>query len=175
MLRPTVYPTLRDNVTHAGIFVCFLFLICGASRLARFNISINPQPRNPGKPGSKFFVGMPIPAGAGVIAAVVHCFDGSPIHDARTSLVWLLLILFTGYLMVSNWRFWSAKEITSGGRQPFQVVALLALLGALIAWKSEWMLMIIALGYLLSGVFARLAYSWGRRRRRSQKPGPGAA
>src|ERR1035437_4793571 len=94
MLPLTVYPTLRDNVVHAGIFVCFLFLICGASRLARFNISINPQPRNPGKPGSKFFVGMPIPAGAGVIAAVVHCFDGSPIYNPWTALVWLLLILF---------------------------------------------------------------------------------
>ena len=175
MLPLTVYPTLRDNVVHAGIFVCFVFLICGASRLARFNISINPQPRNPGKPGSKFFVGMPIPAGAGVIAAVIHCFDGSPIYDPRTALVWLLLILFTGFLMVSNWRFWSAKEITSGGRQPFQVVALLALLGALIVWRSDWMLMIIALGYLVSGVFARLAYSWGRRRRRSQGPGLPAA
>jgi CDP-diacylglycerol--serine O-phosphatidyltransferase len=174
MLRSSVYPTLQDNVMHAGIFVCFLFLICGASRLARFNISINPQPRNPGKPGSKFFVGMPIPAGAGVIAAVVHKFDGSPIYDARMSLVWLLLILFTGYLMVSNWRFWSAKEITSGGRQPFQVVALLALLGALIVWNSEWMLIIIALSYLVSGVFARLAYSWGRRRRRSQGSGLGS-
>jgi CDP-diacylglycerol--serine O-phosphatidyltransferase len=172
MLPLTVYPRLRDNVVHAGIFVCFLFLICGASRLARFNISINPQPRNPGKPGRKYFVGMPIPAGAGVIAAVVHCFDGSPIYNPWTALVWLMLILFTGFLMVSNWRFWSAKEITSGGRQPFQVVSLLALVGALIAWKSELMLMVIGLGYLVSGVIARLAYSWGRRRRRSLGPGP---
>jgi len=170
MLPLTVYPTLRDNVVHAGIFVCFLFLICGASRLARFNISINPQPRNPGKPGSKFFVGMPIPAGAGVIAAVVHCFDGSPIYNPWTALVWLALILFTGFLMVSNWRFWSAKEITGGGRQPFQAVALIALVGALIAWKSQYMLMVIALGYLVSGVVARLAYSWGRRRRHTQGP-----
>jgi CDP-diacylglycerol--serine O-phosphatidyltransferase len=138
--------------------------------LARFNISVNPQPRNPGKPGSKFFVGMPIPAGAGVIAAVIHCFDGSPIYDPRTALVWLALILFTGFLMVSNWRFWSAKEITSGGRQPFQVVALLALVGALIVWNSEWMLMVIALGYLVSGVLARLAYSWGHRRRHPRTP-----
>jgi CDP-diacylglycerol--serine O-phosphatidyltransferase len=172
MLPTAVYPELRENVLHAGIFVCFLFLICGASRLARFNISVNPQPRNPGKPGSKFFVGMPIPAGAGVIAAVIHCFDGSPIYDPRTALVWLLLILFTGFLMVSNWRFWSAKEITSGGRQPFQVVALLALVGALIAWKSEYMLLVIALGYLVSGVIARLAYAWGRRRRRPRAAGP---
>jgi len=171
MLPETAYPALRDNVLHGGLLVCFLFLICGASRLARFNIAVNPQPRNPGKPGSKFFVGMPIPAGAGVIAAVVHCFDGSPIYNAWTSLVWLVLILFASFLMVSNWRFWSAKEITSGNRQPFQLFALIALIGALIAWKSEWMLMVIALGYLLSGVFARLAYSWGRRRRHAHGPG----
>jgi CDP-diacylglycerol--serine O-phosphatidyltransferase len=170
MLPMTVHPDLRENVVHAGVFVCFLFLICGASRLARFNISTNPQPRNPGKPGSKFFVGMPIPAGAGVVAAVVHCFRGSPIDNPWTALVWLALILFTGFLMVSNWRFWSAKEITSGGRQPFQVVALIALVGALIAWKSELMLMVIALGYLVSGVFARLAYSWAHRRRHPRGP-----
>jgi CDP-diacylglycerol--serine O-phosphatidyltransferase len=47
MLPVTVlHGTLRENVVHAGVFVCFLFLICGASRLARFNISVNPQPRN---------------------------------------------------------------------------------------------------------------------------------
>jgi len=170
MLPMTEYLTLRQNVVHAGVFVCFIFLICGASRLARFNISINPQPRNPGKPGKKFFVGMPIPAGAGVIAAVVHCFDGSPIYNPWTALVWLCLILFTGYLMVSNWRFWSAKELTSGERHPFQLVTLIALIGALIAWNSQLMLMVIALGYLVSGLMARLAYSWGRRRRRSAGP-----
>ena len=140
--------------------------------MARFNISINPQPRNPGRPGHKYFVGMPIPAGAGVIAAVVHCFDGSPIYDPRTALVWLGLILFTGFLMVSNWRFWSGKEITVGEqRHPFQLFALMALVGALIAWNSEIMLMVIALGYLVSGVLARLAYAWGRRRRRSHRTG----
>jgi CDP-diacylglycerol--serine O-phosphatidyltransferase len=158
---------IRENVMHGGVFVCFLFLICGASRLARFNISVNPQPRNPGKPGKKFFVGMPIPAGAGVIAAVVHCFRGSPIDNAWVSVVWLALILFSGFLMVSSWRFWSAKEITDGGRHPFQVFALIGLIGALIAWNSELMLMVIALGYLVSGVMARLAYSWGRRRRQA--------
>jgi CDP-diacylglycerol--serine O-phosphatidyltransferase len=169
-MLPMMDPKLLDNVMHAGVLVCFLFLICGASRLARFNISVNPQPRNPGKPGKKFFVGMPIPAGAGVIAAVVHYFNGSPIDNPWIALVWLALILFTGFLMVSNWRFWSAKEITSGERHPFQAFALIGLVGALIAWKSELMLMVIALGYLVSGVFARLAYSWGHRRRHSHAP-----
>jgi CDP-diacylglycerol--serine O-phosphatidyltransferase len=172
MLPLTVHPDLRQNVLHAGVFVCFLFLVCGASRLARFNISKNPQPRNPGKPGHKFFVGMPIPAGAGIVAAVVHFFSGAPIHYPWIALVWLLLLLFTGFLMVSNWRFWSAKEVTSGDRHPARLFTLIAVIGALIAWKSEWTLMILAFGYLVSGVFARLAYSWGRRRRHSRQPGP---
>jgi len=175
MLPVGAHPELRENVLHAGVFVCFLFLICGASRLARFNISVNPQPRNPGRPGHKYFVGMPIPAGAGVIAAVVHCFDGAPIYDPYTALVWLALILFTGFLMVSSWRFWSGKEIGMNERHPFQLPAVIALVGALIAWKSEYMLMVIALGYLVSGVLARLAYSWGRARRHAHPPGPPAA
>ena len=172
LLPATIEPALRANVVHAGVCGCFLFVICGASRLARFNISVNPQPRNPGKPGRKYFVGMPIPAGAGVVAAVVHCFGGSPVDNPWLALAWLCLVLFTGFLMVSNWRFWSAKELTSGNRQPFQIVALLAFVGALIAWKSQVMLMVIAIGYLLSGLLARLAYSWGRRRRHSLGSAP---
>ncbi len=157
---------------HAGVFVCFLFLICGASRLARFNIGANPQPRNPGKPGHKFFVGMPIPAGAGIVAATVHFFSGAPIVNPWIALVWLLLLIFTGFLMVSSWRFWSAKEVTSGDRHPARFFTLIAVIFALIFWNSEWALMIIAFGYLISGVLARLAYSWGRRRRHPQHPGP---
>jgi CDP-diacylglycerol--serine O-phosphatidyltransferase len=172
MLPLTVHPNLRENVLHAGVFVCFLFLICGASRLARFNIGTNPQPRNPGKPGHKFFVGMPIPAGAGIVAATVHFFNGAPIVNPWIALVWLLLLLFTGYLMVSSWRFWSAKEVTSGDRHPARFFTLMAVIFALIFWNSEWALMIIAFGYLISGVLARLAYSWGRRRRSSRGTGP---
>jgi len=169
LLPMAPYHDLRQRIVHIGVFVCFLFLICGASRLARFNISVNPQPRNPGRPGRKYFVGMPIPAGAGVIAAVIHFYDGSPIYDTRMSVLWLLLIAGTGFLMVSSWRFWSGKEIRVGEyRHPFQMVALLALIGVLLVMYSEWMLIVLALGYLVSGVLARLAYSWERRRRQTR-------
>ncbi|HZY72213.1 MAG TPA: CDP-diacylglycerol--serine O-phosphatidyltransferase [Edaphobacter sp.] len=166
MLPEAASSALRGQILHLGVFVCFIFLICGASRLARFNISTNPQPRNPGRPGHKYFVGMPIPAGAGVICAVVHCFGGSPIVSAWIAAVWLCLIAFTGFLMVSNWRFWSGKEISLGGRHPFQLVAVIAVAGALIVLYSRYMLIVLALGYLVSGVVARLAYSWSRERRR---------
>ncbi len=167
MLPVDSFPQLRHSVVPLGVVVCFLFLICGACRLARFNISINPQPKNPGRPGRKYFVGMPIPAGAGVIASVVHFFDGSWIDDPRYAILWLLLIIGTGFLMVSSWRFWSGKEIDSSGRKPFQFFVLMALVIAVIVAYSEWALLFIALGYLVSGVIARLAYSWGRKRRLS--------
>ena len=167
MLPELEHPQLRGQLMHIGIFVCFIFLVCGASRLARFNISTNPQPRNPGRPGKKYFVGMPIPAGAGVISSVIHFQRGSPIDNPWISLVWLGLLLFTSFLMVSNWRFWSAKELTSGGRRPFQLVAWIVTIGTLIALYHQYMLIIIAMAYLVSGVVARLAYSWSRERRHS--------
>ncbi len=167
MLPEMQHPEMRGQLMHVGVFVCFIFLICGASRLARFNISINPQPRNPGRPGKKYFVGMPIPAGAGVISSVIHLQRGSPIYNPWISLVWLCLLLFTSFLMVSNWRFWSAKEITSGSRHPFQLVAVIAVIGALIVLYHQYMLFLLAMAYLVSGVVARLAYSWSRGRRQS--------
>ena len=165
MLWPTLHPELAESVIPLGVIICFMFLICGACRLARFNIAVNPQPRNPGRPGSKFFVGMPIPAGAGVIASVIHFQRGSPIHDPLISVVWMLLILGAGFLMVSSWRFWSGKEVTSGQRQSPRTIATTVLLIALIAFFSRYALIIIALGYLVSGVTARLAYSWQFKRR----------
>jgi len=160
---PTAYPELQVRLTHFGAVICFLFLICGACRLARFNISVNPQPRNPGRPGRKYFVGMPIPAGAGTVAAVIHFEDGSPIHNAWISLLWLALIALVGFLMVSNWRFWSGKELDISQRRSGRLIALFALLASIIIFESEYALLVLAMVYLLSGVFARLAYSWGRR------------
>jgi len=77
------------KLTQVGAIASFLFLVAGASRLARFNITSNAQPSNPGRPGKKYFVGMPIPAGAGVIAAVVHFTGGDPLVCGTTALTWL--------------------------------------------------------------------------------------
>jgi CDP-diacylglycerol--serine O-phosphatidyltransferase len=162
-LSPSSHPEIEARVMHFGVVVCFLFLICGACRLARFNISTNPQPRNPGRPDRKYFVGMPIPAAAGVLAAVIHFEGGSPVHNLWLSLVWLALVAFTGFLMVSSWRFWSGKEIDTNTRKPGRLLVLLVVvIGVVVEWHQT-ALMVIALGYLLSGVMARLAYSWNRR------------
>src|ERR1700693_4687679 len=118
------------KLAQLGAIASFLFLIAGASRLARFNITSNPQPSNPGRPGKKYFVGMPIPAGAGVIAAVVHFSAGDPLVSWYTALTWLAMVTMVGYLMVSTWRFYSFKDIDFKSRHPFRLILFLAALFA---------------------------------------------
>ena len=158
------------KLTQLGGIACFLFLVAGASRLARFNITSNPQPSNPGRPGKKYFVGMPIPAGAGVIAAVVHFRDGEPIGSWYTALTWVAMVATVGYLMVSTWRFYSFKDIDFRSRHPFRLILLLAALIAAIAAFSGPVLFGIALLYMASGVFWRL--QWIFRRRNPRPPPP---
>src|SRR5438046_4251765 len=101
--------------------------MAGTSRLARFNITANPQPSNPGPPGKKYFVGMPIPAGAGVIAAVVHFSGGDPIASWWTAVTWMLVVVAVAYLMVSTWRVYRFKEIDFRSSQRFHIIFLFGL------------------------------------------------
>ena len=160
-LMPNLWLTqgeLHIKLTQLGACASFLFLIAGASRLARFNITSNPQPTNPGRPGKKYFVGMPIPAGAGVLAAVVHFWRGDPIRGIAAAMVWTALVTTVGYLMVSTWRFYSFKDIDFRSRHPFRLIVLFAALFALIFFFSQRVLFAIALLYMVSGVFWRLQW-----------------
>ena len=165
-LPDSINAQLHMHLLQAGAFICFLFLLGGASRLARFNISHNPQPRNPGRPDRKYFVGMPIPAAAGLLAAAVHFFNGYPVLEWWVAAPWLILIGLCSYLMVSTWRFWSAKEINLARSHPFRLILLLAVVAWILYHFSSVTLFTVALVYMFSGIWARAAYGWQRRRRR---------
>lgn len=168
-LMPTIALTdWNIKLTQLGAIASFLFLMAGASRLARFNITTNPQPSNPGRPGKKYFVGMPIPAGAGVIAAVVHFVSGVPLGSWYTAVTWLAMVAAVGYLMVSTWRFYSFKDIDFGSRRPARLIVLFGALIAAIWFFSKPVLFAIALLYTFSGVVWRL--QWIFRRRRQPPP-----
>lgn len=156
-------PDLHIKLAQFGLIASFLFLVAGASRLARFNIQHNPQPSNPGRPGKKYFVGMPIPAGAGVIAAVVHFDRGQPLPFWWLAAVWLGVLVLVAFLMVSTWRFPSFKDLYLSRRHPFQMLVLMCGIGALIWFYSEYVLFIIAAAYMFSGIFTRFAWIIRRR------------
>lgn len=164
-LPDSINPNLRMHLLQAGAFICFLYLIGGASRLARFNISHDPSPRNPGRPGRKYFVGMPIPAAAGFLAATVHLCYGIPVQAWWIAIPWLVLVGLTGFLMVSTWRFWSGKEINLTRSHPFQLLLVMSLVFYVGIRYSQVVFFAVALVYMFSGIWARAAYSWSRRRR----------
>jgi CDP-diacylglycerol--serine O-phosphatidyltransferase len=156
---------MHENLLHAGAFICFLFLIGGVSRLARFNISHDAQPRNPGRPDRKYFVGMPIPAAAGLLAASVHFCGGYPVWYWWVALIWMGIVGVSGFLMVSTWRFWSGKELSLSRRHPFQIILFMLIVLYVVFKYSQGALFTLALVYMFSGIWARAAYSWSRRRR----------
>lgn len=166
-LAPPNSPGWPARLVQIGAIASFLFLVAGASRLARFNIQVNPQPSNPGRPGRKYFVGMPIPAGAGVIAATVHFAGGSPLTVWWLSVIWTAFVLAAAFLMVSTWRFYSFKGLDFRSRRSFRFLPIIAGLIAAIWYFSQYVLFILALGYMLSGVVVRLLYTL---RRRSSAP-----
>ena len=151
-------PEMIGRLRQFGIVCAFLFLVTGAARLARFNIQLNPQPSNPGRPGRKYFVGMPIPAGAGCIAAVIHYFRGVPNTYWWEAVIWCFFIASCGFLMVSTWRFWSSKNIDWKSRQSFRYLILLGFIFGGVFFFSRYVLIAMALAYMLSGVCTRLAY-----------------
>ncbi len=137
------------HLIELGWLVGFFFVGCCAWRLARFNI----QGMAPG--GNRYFAGMPTPAAAGMIAAVVHAF-GMPIEDVKVSVLWLALIVALGVLMSSSLRHYSFKDIQWTRRQPSLAIVLLFLLVGAIVLFSHLTLLIIAGAYAAHGVIFQL-------------------
>jgi len=147
-------PPYAKHVQQIAWIVCFAFVICGAMRLARFNIqTTKPQP--PTSSSKKFFVGMPIPAGAGLVAAIVH-FTPEPITHWPAGALWNILVGFLAFLMISTIRYPSFKHIDMRSRKSYVSFYLLALLVALIYLYSQVVLLILATGYATSGFLMKI-------------------
>jgi CDP-diacylglycerol--serine O-phosphatidyltransferase len=167
---PTIGESVLKHIFNTGYFMAFLFLLCGACRLARFNIQKNPVPKNPGRPDRKYFVGLPIPAAAAMVGAVVYGADAEPIRWWPFSVLWLALLGLLGFLMVSTWRYYSFKGINlNKAYSPLIII----LVGAFIygIWNySQPLLLVMASSYVASGIVIRIGGVLRRRLRHSPPP-----
>ncbi len=161
-------PALREQLVRWGYFACFLFLACGSARLARFNITTNPVPKNPGRPDRKYFVGLPIPAAASLVAAIIYAANGYPLTWWPLVAGWTALMAGLGLLMVSTWRFRSFKELNlNRPRSPVLFVFLASLI--FLIWNySQVMLVTMAVLYVSSGVIVRLGGMLNRSARKAE-------
>ncbi len=139
----------------------FTFTICGAMRLARFNVQAGHF---------KHFVGLPIPAGGGTIAAIVHFF-GAPIKDPMGAAFMVAAVFLLAFLMISTIRYSSLKYLTLG-RKSHLTILVIALLVALIYNYSRTTLLVIAIVYSLSGLTVRCVAFLRRRRTGENLPLP---
>ena len=140
-----------------GWLAGFLFLVCAALRLARFNVQVDTVE-------SKRFVGLPTPAAASMVSATVLLFYHYGWPSSYNKLAILILSYFLALLMVSNVRFNSFKDPGLIKRQPFAFLVLAVLLLIVIAAEPVPMLFTIFLCYILSGPVG-FVMTWPRRRR----------
>lgn len=127
-----------------GWIASFLFVLCGALRLARYNIQI-------GIIESSVFNGLPIPAAASVVATTVIFFDYAGVEGHFYNLFTIFFVVVLSLLMISSVKYYSFKDMKLLSRKPFTVFFILVLLLIIIVAEPEIMFFILTLGYALSG------------------------
>ncbi len=153
-----------------GWFLSFMYLICGAFRLARFNVqATRPRPLAEGtaKLDKPNFVGLPTPAAAGLIAAIVH-FAPQPLVQypigKATLYCGLMMILLAALsaLMVSTLRYTSFKKLGADRRSTRVMILLIAAIGMLIWLYSRYVLLVMAASYVSYVFFLRFGQLFRR-------------
>lgn len=147
-----------ESLGRLGWAAGFLYVTAAAIRLARFNIQSKGNDR-------RYFVGLPSPPAAGVLAATVYAFPGG-LDSVTGGLAVLPVVLAPAGLMVSRIRYRSFNALIPGRRQPSLVLLVVAGVIAAIASNPPVVLAVMAYAYLASGLFG-LAFSRVRRRPRT--------
>jgi len=144
-----------SDFARLGWMASFLFVVCGSMRLARFNIQTHVADK-------KYFIGLPIPAAAGTIAALVLATP-----ERLVDRVWmaglLVLTILLSYLMISTIRYRSFKDLDLRRRRPAWILPAIALVFAVVAFRPALALLLVALVFAAWGPAAKL-FSLLRRR-----------
>jgi len=156
-----MYKWALSPFERLGWAAAFLFVACGALRLARFNVQT-------GSPGSKAFKGMPIPAAATILASIVvfyyEFWGGLPGKNLLFPLITILLSL----LMVSTLRYHGVKEIDFKERKPFWFLIVFVLFLFLLLMHPSTAIFIFAMTYLFWGIIENI-FLFLRKRKERQK------
>jgi CDP-diacylglycerol--serine O-phosphatidyltransferase len=138
-----LYAFALGRLGRAAWLGAFLFVICGALRLARFNVHTGTADR-------RFFIGLPTPAAAALVAATVLLLG------ERESSRWVLFAVsaatyLVALLMVSTFRYWSFKELDFAQRHPVETLLVVVLAVMIVATHHEVFLFAVSAFYVLSG------------------------
>ncbi len=139
-----------------GWLIAFVYLLCGAVRLARFNVITNPLLHRSEAESHKDFVGLPIPAAAGTIATLVLLLLNLAANDRELrqfTLALPLLLLLVAMLMVSTVRYPSFKQVNWETKTRFRTFVLVFIAGIIIWRLQEVAFFFLFLAYIAYGLF----------------------
>lgn len=139
-----------------GWLAAFLFVVCGALRLARFNVQSASGE-------VKYFKGLPIPAAASMIALTILLYLRLIETGWVKDIVILVMIYILAFLMVSNIRYFSFKELNLARRKPFSIFIFVVLSMIVIVMEPTIVLFGFVLLYVFSGPTSMLM-AWHKRR-----------
>lgn len=161
-----IYSWALSHYGRWGWLAGFLFVVCGALRLARFNVQ---APSGDGR----YFLGLPIPAAAGVTASLV-LMDYYILRmgaEVKPALI-LGLTYLLAFLMVSTFRYRSFKELPFAGRKPFQTLVASVLILIILIAEPQVMIFVLFAGYALSGLVESPVRALRARLSRRPEPTP---
>lgn len=139
-----------------GWLAAFLFVVCGALRLARFNVMSSAGE-------VKYFKGLPIPAAASMIALTILLYLRLIETGWVKDIVILVMIYILAFLMVSNIRYFSLKELNLAKRKPFSIFMFIVLSMIVIVMEPVLVLFGFILLYIFSGP-VRMVIAWHKKR-----------
>jgi CDP-diacylglycerol---serine O-phosphatidyltransferase len=148
-----------SSLPRVGWLAAFLFVVCGALRLARFNVQRHVV-------DGRYFVGLPIPAAAAQVAVWVNLIP-DPLTERAQAATAVGLVVILAFLMVSTLRYHSFKKLDLRTRRSYLTVLAIALVFLLVALHPRSVLLLLASLYWLSGP---TFYVLGLARRRSDPP-----
>lgn len=144
-----VYRWGLSGFDRLGLAASFLFLVCGACRLARFNVQAHVVDK-------RFFVGLPIPAAAGTLSGLIWIFSERPSKELAAGFVAVTILL--SFLMVSTFKYRSFKDVDLRSKRSAILVPIVGLVFATaLAWQPQWTFGALLVGYALSAPLAKLA------------------
>ncbi len=163
-----VYAWALEPFGRMGWLAAFLFVVCGALRLARFNLQGSTVE-------SRFFSGLPTPAAAGLIATGVLVYYEAGDTGVSRHLVVLIVTYILAFLMVSTFKYYGFKDIDLFRRKPFRWLVIAILLLIVIAWEPVYTLFGLFFAYFISGPIVSLVFLYRRRHPKSLVPDEKAA
>lgn len=140
-----IYSWSLQPFGRLGWGAAFLFIICGALRLARYNVQMDTTE-------SKAFTGLPIPAAGTVVASHILFYTEIWGRLPEKNYFALFIAVLIAALMVSTLKFHSLKEIDLKKRKPFWLLVVIVVAFVLILMYPEIVIFILAILYVILGI-----------------------